>query len=72
MHTYSLKIRILSIMTLVAFLVAIEKMGTVPDPTSQHSLSGTVPIFSYIRAEAIGESADADGNGKPYEAIWQC
>jgi hypothetical protein len=33
-------------------------MGIVPHPKSQRSLSGTVPIFSHIRAKSIGENSE--------------
>ena len=43
----------IAIISIVVFLftqcglgLAAEKIGTVPDPISEHSLSGTVPIFS--------------------------
>ena len=61
---YSITIRIISIITLVAFVATqagpgyAEKMGIVPHPKSQRSLSGTVPIFSHIRAKSIGENSE--------------
>ena len=68
MHTYSNKIRILSIIILALFCVEIapEKWGL--SHTSYCVAVGTVPIFylthSHIRAQAAGETGIAEAMGR--------
>ena len=45
-----------AIVSIVAFLLT-QKIGTVPDPKSSHSLSGTVPIFC-VPTQSVTTSGD--------------